>query len=241
MAYKRKSTKRPARKYSRKPKGTALSRLARQVKMMAIQNKPEKKYMDVGSDYVTSFGQYNGTGVDGALVAGLNPIPATGTGTDQRIGSKIQLCSAYLQIQIKQQSQCKSPVRYRYWVVRRLQNNPSDTPPNTAYGDMFSLNPFSGVRDYFSNKNILNINAYKTIARGQGIIKGDETSSQQQIGFVKRGLKLDFPHVYAVGTSTHSEINKMYLFIQCDNGDIINPTYTGLQAEWTCRFFWTDC
>lgn len=234
----RKNNKKPRR--TRKPRkiGT-VARLAKQVKMMMVQNKPEKKFMDIGSDVVTSFAQYDtGAGVDGALVTQLNPIPATGLGTDQRVGSKIQLTSAYLQIQLKQQSSCKSPVRYRYWLVRRLQNNPSDTPESTAFGDMFSLNPFSGVRDFFANKNILNINAYKTIARGQGVIKGDETSSQQQFGYIKRGLKLDFPHVYAVNTATHSEINKMYLFIQCDNGIIASNT--GLQAEWTCRFWYTD-
>lgn len=241
MAYKRKSTKRPVRKRRVYKKSNSVARLAKQVKMLTIQNKPEKKHYDVGSDYVTSFGQYDGVGIDGALVTGLNPAPATGLNSDQRIGNKVQLTSGYLQIQIKQQSLCKSPVRYRYWLVRRLQNNPNDVTANTAFGDMFSLNPFSGVRDYFSNKNILNINGYKTIARGQGIIKGDETSSQQQIGYIKRGLKLNFPQVYAANTTTHSEINKMYLFIQCDNGDMINPTYSGLQAEWTCRFWYTDC
>ena len=113
MAYKRKSTKRPARKYSRKPKRTGtVARLTRQVKNLQIMCKPEKKYTDVNQDEVAYIGQYAATVTDdGAWYSTISPTISGGSNASSRVGNKINLVSAYIQIQLRQMSQTINPIR----------------------------------------------------------------------------------------------------------------------------------
>ena len=56
--------------------------------------------------------------------------------------------------------------------------------------------------------------------------------------FIKRPLKLNLTQTYDNASATVPNDNKLYLFVQLDNGQI--GTNTGLQLEYTCRFWYTD-
>jgi hypothetical protein len=240
MAYKRKSTKRPVRKRKVYKKTGTVARLARQVKNLQVMCKPEKKYTDVNQDTIAYLGQYDTVGEDGAFYASLSPPVSAGNGVSGRSGNKIQLTSAYLQIQLRQQSSTQAPVRYRYWIMRRKVNSPDDIGSAATFNNYFLTNPFSDVRDYFSNPDMETMSQIQVIARGKGVVKGDTmgTGAQAMTAFIKRPLKLNFPNTYANTSSTIPLENKIYLFVQCDNGTIANNT--GLQMEYTCRFWYTD-
>ena len=233
-------SKRPARKYSRKPKGTTLGRLSKQVKNLQMICKPEKKYTDVSQTTITYLGQYDTVGEDGAFYASLTPEISGGSNISSRVGNKIQLVSAYLQIQLRQQSSTQAPVRYRYWIMRRKINTPDDIGSAATFNNYFLTNPFSEVRDYFSNPDMETMKQLQVVARGKGLVRADTmgTGSQAMTAFIKRPLKLNFPQTYDNANATTPNDNKLYLFVQCDNGTIANNT--GLQMEYTCRFWYTD-
>lgn len=241
MAYKpRKSTKRPFRKYPRKTKGSTLGRLTKQVKNLQMMCKPEKKYQDVNQDEVQYLGQYAATVTDeGAFYAAINPSIVVGNGVSGRVGNKITLVSGYLQIQLRQMSSTINPVRYRYWVMNRKENTPSDIGSLSTFNDYFNTNPFSGVRDYFCNPSMETMRSLKVVARGQGIVRADPANTGQAMtAFIKRPLKLNLVQSYDNANATVTNQNKLYLFVQCDNGQI--GTNTGLQMLYTCRFWYTD-
>lgn len=238
--YKRKISKKSvARKRKGFKKIGSVARLSKQVKNLQMICKPEKKYEDVNQNTISYLGQYDTVGVDGAYYAGLNPVVNAGTQVGARTGNKIQLTSAYLQIQLRQMSSTVNPIRYRYWIMLRKSNTPSDITSTSAYNDYFLTNPFSGVRDYFANPDMETMKNYKCLARGKGIVRADPaTGSQAMTAFIKRPLKLNFPQTFESPTATSPACNKMYLFVQCDNGTIADNT--GLQMEYTCRFWYTD-
>lgn len=240
MAYKRKSTKRPARRAAPRKKSTAVSRLAKQVKNLQIMCKPEKKYTDVTQDEVQYVGQYAATVTDdGAFYAAISPEITGGSNSSSRVGNKVQLTSCYLQIQLRQMSQTINPIRYRYWVMRRMINTPDDIGSNATFNNYFLPNPFSDVRDYFSNPDMETMKSLKCVARGKGIVRADPANtSQAMTAFIKRPLKLNFPQTYDNANASVPNDNKLYLFVQLDNGQI--GTNTGLQMEYTCRFWYTD-
>jgi len=239
--YRKKQTKRPARKYSRKPKGSTLGRLTKQVRNLQIMCKPEKKYVDVNQDTIAYLGQYDTVGDDGAYYSSLSPVITGGSNSSSRVGNKVTLCSAYLQIQLRQQSSTQAPVRYRYWIMNRKINTPDDIGSAATFNNYFLTNPFSDVRDYFSNPDMETMKQLKVVARGHGVVKGDTmgTGSQAMTAFIKKPLKLNLVQTYDNANATTSNDNKLYIFVQCDNGTIANNT--GLQMEYTCRFWYTDC
>ncbi len=205
--------------------------------------KPEKKYVDVNQDEVAYLGQYGATvGEEGAFYGALSPDSITSSnGVGGRIGNKVTLTSCYLQIQLRQMSSTQAPVRYRYWIMNRKINSPSDIGSAATFNNYFLTNPFSDVRDYFSNPDMETMKQLKVIARGRGIVRADTmgTGSQAMTAFIKRPLKLNLVQTYANGSATVPNDNKLYIFVQLDNGTIGNNT--GLQMEYTCRFWYTDC
>lgn len=241
MAYKRKSTKRPVRKRRVYKKSSTVARLSKQVRNLQIMCKPEKKYVDVNQDEIAYVGQYAATVTDdGAFYAALSPNSITGgSNVSSRVGNKITLTSCYLQIQLRQMSQTINPIRYRYWIMNRKINTPDDIGSNATFNNYFLPNPFSDVRDYFSNPDMETMKQLNVVARGKGIVRADPANtSQAMTAFIKRPLKLNLTQTYDNSSATVPNDNKLYLFVQLDNGQI--GTNTGLQLEYTCRFWYTD-
>lgn len=239
-----------ARKYVRKARKAikkrynprtvrGITNIVSDVAMLKRAMNSEKKVRTVSTDQVYNVGQYNGTGVDGAYFVDITVKPPQGVGGSSRIGNSIKFVSSMFQMQLKQQSQTKSPVRYRWTIICRPDNT-VDMSASDMFNNFYDVNPFSDVRDYFANRDPEFFTAFKVIARGTGKMHGDETSSQQQLNFVKQPLKLNLHQKYDTASSVTTTKNKLYLVVQCDNGDIINPTYSGLQIEWTHKMWYVD-
>lgn len=238
--YKRKPGPKKGRKRKVYKKTNSVARLAKQVRNLAIMCKPEKKYVDVSQTTIAYLGQYDLVGTEGAFYTSLSPAISGGSNVSSRIGNKCTLVSAYLQIQLRQQSSTQAPVRYRYWIMNRAANTPDDVGSAATFNNYFLTNPFSDVRDYFSNPDMETMRSLKVVAKGNGIVRGDTmgTGSQAMTAFIKKPLKLNLVQTYDNASATTPNDNKLYLFVQCDNGTIANNT--GLQMEYTCRFWYTD-
>lgn len=152
--------------------------------------------------------QYNGVSSSGSRVlAGVFPAITQGVGEDNRKGDSLKVCSWVLKLQVYNNgNDTLSGVNYKFYVVRQ-PTNPSPTTSDTI-GDFLETNPFSGVLDYYSNRNYEHYKDFIVMGVISGKLKANDS------GDVNQGSK----------TNTHTLARKQEFHIRYDKGttDIIN-------------------
>lgn len=232
------STKKIIKKKIRKTKKqvNTLASLAKAVSLIQGSLNVEKKVRTLSTGSPAFIAQQNAT-ADAYYANTLSVSPDQGAGGSQRTGNSIKYVSAMFQAQFVQQTSTISPLRYRWMIVNRLDNTVDMTPANVCL-NMFDINPFSGFRDYFANRDPEYFSQFKIVAKGQGMLKPDTVAGVKQTQYIKQPLKLNLHQKYDNNTSVTTTKNKLYLIVQCDGGD--TSINTGMSMEWTLKMWYVD-
>lgn len=225
-------------KFVRKRYGNnpGISNLVSDVKLLKTMINVEKKSRTLFSATPETFA-LNNAAADGILAVSLQISPDQGPGASQRNGNSIKFVSAMFQANILQQTVTVNPLRYRWAIINRPDNSVDMTATAMALL-VWDINPFSGFRDYFANKDPEYFTQFKVIAQGKGVLKSDSITDVRQSAFIKRPLKLNHHQKYDTNTSVITTKNKFYLVVQADSGD--TDVFTGASIDWNIKYYYVD-
>lgn len=194
----------------------------------------EKKRAEVN---VTSFtvGQINNsTSVSGYYAFGVTPNPAQGLTSSNRIGNSIKLQSMVVQMKFVQQANTVVPIRLKIIFYRQI-GNPTATA--TSVTNCWEANPFSGVIDYFSNRNPDTFTDLKILRTAYVKVEPDNFSGQVQTASRQYLFKLNH-HLRWDNTGAISD-GQIFMLVLADDGDK-GTAATGVQGQFTSRVYYTD-
>lgn len=211
-----------------------LANMARDVMRLKQLVNVEKKRAEVN---VTSFtvGQiFNSASVSGYYAIGVTPNPAQGLTSSTRIGNSIKLQSMILQMKLVQQTNTIVPIRLKIIFYKQVAN-PVATA--TSVTNNWEVNPFSGVLDYFSNRNPDNFTDIRVLRTAYVTIQPDNFSGQVQTQSRQFLFKLNH-HLRWDNSGSISE-GQIYMLILADDGDR-GSAATAIQGQFTSRVYYTD-
>lgn len=207
------------------------------VKMLKQLVNVEKKRVDFTQLTTLQFGALNGVGVSGAQCVNVVPVISQGTTNSTRNGNSVKLVSACLDVQFAQQLSCVNDLKLR-WVLICRPDNAASYSAATVQDTFLEPNPFSTVRDFYSNRDPEYYTAFRVIKQGVIDLKQDQISSGQTIVQKKYPLKLNHHLKYNDNASTSTTKNAFFLLFTASGGDI--ALSTGAQVGFNIRWYYTD-
>lgn len=242
----------PKRKYARKPTVRGVRKIVQSV----ISKQVEKKHDDINlaaTDY--NMGQVAGNAE--AFYAGdITPYQIPGSNPNQHTGSEIQITSAYLQLQLRQQSAAVAPCKVKFYLFRCKGTNTETA--SALVGNLFLDNQFvgggSGIIDANSQMNSDYMGNYTMLRKWTVYMKPDQFSGQQMpvtrsIGFkFKKPLKVRW---YTQTAGAYSE-GRLILVALSDCGNCstatastltnipVSAVNTGQLLNFNMRWYYTD-
>lgn len=201
----------------------------------------EKKRIDNKITAPLSFAKFNNFAVaptaSGAFTRDITPVISEGITGSTRNGLSVKLVSACMDIQINQSASTVNAFKYKYYIVCR----PDSTVFQTAidvFNNMFEVNPFSGVRDYHSNRDPETFHQVRIIKQGRGQLSQDQITSAVGYNQWKIPLKLNLHQKYQTDATTTTSKNQLFLIILADTGD--QTLNSGAQILFNMRYYYVD-
>lgn len=202
----------------------AMENVARDVAMLKGLINAEKKRLNINnSGSVGSIGQVSAN-TSGHYLQDITPLPAQGSGYNQRTGNSIKWTSSYFDIQIRGQSALSSPVKGRIYFFK-VKGTPYGTvsnvmgqfiAPNTFIGDQTIYDMYSQRQpDYFKNFQPLLTKRFK--------IPADNITGQAMITSLRFGMKVQGHVKWSTDNTTLSE-GQVIMLIVVDNGNSSSTT-----------------
>lgn len=241
-AYKSKRSAYAKRKQTRRrtkvPRKRAGMRKKVYRKNTALIPSAEKKYFDHGFTNLP-FAQYNGI-LNGYLVENITPLPVQGLGSNNRIGSKIFLTGAIMDIQFVSQANSTNQFRYRWYLVRIPDCY--DFPATDIVPAMFDSDPFNaGIYNWHSNLDPEKQSQFKIVAQGQGSLRPDSLATQTSRVQSRKYLKLGFDLKWDTAVLLDQSIkNQLRMIVFADSGDSAGASLTGANVSVNLRSFYLD-
>lgn len=217
MKYVKKQGKRAlvaAKKRYVKKGGLNISQITKDVQMLKRLVNVEKRRVETTLLTQTSF---SGGSAD-FFAAQITPIISQGIAQGGRIGNKLKLISACLDLQIKGNLNCVNQFRYKWYVVCKPDSTATTTTASSATNNMFEVNTFTGNVDYHSNRDAEFFKNYRIIAKGKGSLQQDQISGATAINQIKVPLKLSHHLTYNADANVNTTTNNFYLMILGDSG-----------------------
>lgn len=219
-------------------KGAAtLYSLGQKVAMLSHLVNIEKKRFDITVSSAVNIAQSAGVGVSGNYAVSVPPNPAEGVAQGQRIGLSIKAVSGLLSMQFTQQSATLNKLKLRWYLVNRPDNSALQTAPSSI-NQFFEPNPFSGVIDYYSNRDPEYFNAFKIMRTGTVNLAQDAITSGSSIVQIKVPIKCDLHQKFNTDASIATVKNNIMLFVVCSGGD--TALNTGATLVFNMRWYYTD-
>lgn len=212
-----------------------ISKLSADVQMLKHLVNTEKKRVDI-SLAASQVAQYFGA-VSGQYAAGLSPTIPQQVQQGGRTGNSVKLVSGVLDLRLAQQSSAVNNIKVKVYIVCRPDNS-AGTSATNSLNEFIEVNPFSGVNDYYSNRDPEYFKAFRIITQKTYTLKQDSIIGGTSIIQTKIPLKFNHHQKYNSNASTTTTSNQFYIFMVASDGDTSASTGVGLQ--WTMRWYYTD-
>jgi len=217
--------------------GPNMKNIMADVKMLKHLVNIEKKRYDNTLLTVTNFAKQNGAGNDNFYAAPITPTPPEGIAQGERIGQSIKLVSGCLDIQFAQQANCINDLKIKLWLINRPDNS-SATGATISTQQLLEVNPFSGRRDFYSNRDPEYFGSFRVIKCMTLDLKQDSVGSGISYIQKKIPLKFNLHQKYVSDTTTVTTKNQIYLIATCSDGDTLLGT--GATLVYNMRWYYTD-
>lgn len=209
------------KRYTTKRGNINTAQIIKDVAMLKSVINAEKKYIDTGSlNTVYPLAQLNGAGISGAQA--LLPMNAMnisqGNGVSQRSGDSLKVSSMCFKFHVESNSFFTlQPTKYTFYLLRQPQN---PVAGGSALSQFLEANPFSGVIDYYSQRDIRNYRDWIVIGKVSGTLKANtnNSSNQYQTNSHMIAKKCNFHIRYEPSTNTIIS-NQIYLLCVASDGD----------------------
>jgi len=195
----------------------------------------EKKRYDV--TFTTQTVAQNAGAISGAYMLNITPSPNEGVTGGTRIGLSIKLVSCCIDMKFAQQANNVNDMKLRYYIVCRPDSSITYSGTQTR-DQLLEPNPFSGVVDYWSNRDPEYFTAFKIIKTGVINLKQDQITSGQSIVQKKIPLKLNHHLKFPNDNSSVSTKNNFWLVVTGSSGD--TGTTSGATMDYNARWYYTD-
>lgn len=197
----------------------------------------EKKVFDFTQSSI-AFAQQNTVGISGHNYSNPTPTIANGTAVNQRIGNKIMLTGARLDIQFHGQNTQSSALRIRWYMIRMPQQGAAQMSGDPT-DEFLDENPFMpGIYDWHSAIDHERSNSFKVVATGTCKLEADQLTSQTSRCQIRRYLKLGHIVKYDNDVSNTVVENQYRMIFLSDSGDTFAST--GAQCAFNIRWYYTD-
>lgn len=228
--YAKKGTKAIGKRYGisygrrgvRMQKGS-LDKVVKDVQMIKSRLNVEKKFIE-GAITSGSVGQvdYN---TSGWFWSEITPLLVQGTSENERVGGSAKLTGLHCQLQFVGQAGCFTKRRLKVCIV-----SSTETGVSNIIGDIWDVNPLTGLVDYFSNYNYSNQKrAHKVLMTKYFTLAGSEFPPQTgspayySNGVLKLNMKMQ-QILRFEGTSPFPKDQHYFLFVFCDLGNRSSTT-----------------
>ena len=197
-------------RYQTKTGGVRINQVLKDVATLKKMINAEKQNAETTTTSEYTLAQFNGVATAGWRCQPIMPTIGQGVSEDQRKGDSLKICSWVLKMQVYTNGNATlSGVNYKFLVIRQ-PTNPVDTAGTVA--NFLETNPFSGVIDYYSNRDYQHFKDFIVMGTVGGKFKANESGDAGQ------GSK----------TNVHTLARKQEFHIRYDKGtnDILNnPIY----------------
>lgn len=182
---------------------------------------PEKKIYTATAPDDQKVGQLNGNS-NGFYIADATPIPVQGPESNERIGTKIAVCSGHWDIQFSQQSSGATAMKGIIEVFY------VETPGPLSMTDIYDATPFvksggisAGIIDYNSTRDVAAMRRFKRICFKKFYMKADNYSTALNILTIKMGFKRKRkPLIFRLSDSANTErYGQLIMTIRTDSGN----------------------
>lgn len=239
-AYKKSGLKKTYRKVRTmaKKRYSNRSNIAKDVAMLKHLVNIEKKRVDKTLTVPQPFARSN-LGADGAYHIIITPTIVQGIAGDERIGNSVKLVSGCLDVSITQQSNAINANKIKLMLVCR-QENAAGYASAATLNQLLEVNPFTGRRDFYSNRDPEYFSEFRiiktvTMILGQDTITGGEVRIQKKIP-----LKFNHHLKFNTDGSNVTTKNEFYLIATASDGEMGTPSFTGAQIAFNMRWYFTD-
>lgn len=250
---KRYPKKKPAPKkrgYKRRPTSTLVKRVNRLAQMVQ-QHRPEKKHLE---EYITSqrsFGQINNT-TSGHDLFEVTPSLSIGTGSNQRVGKQVNLCSLSMRFQFYQQTNTVGPRNIHIYLIRIIGTQAFDISEFLRYNQFFyNNNAGTIVYDTNCSRNQAYYKTFRVLAHRKCYLKQDSENSQTTVKNYNLGLKFKKPLRLEYGSGTSVDQDRLQLLLLADAGNkggtnqvftglVTNQAYSGIAYNMNTDYYYYD-
>lgn len=193
--------------------------MTRVIKDLALLKKminAEKQNVETNDTTEYRLGQFNGLS-SGGQVLNILPTISQGVSEDQRKGDSLKVCSWVLKIQTYNAGNFTvSGINYKFYVLRQPTNPVALASVSSQF---LETNPFSGVIDYFSNRDYEHYKDWIVMGTITGKLKANESQdtgqgAKQNVHTLAR--KQEFHIRYDKGTNTPLNNNIVLLAVASD-------------------------
>jgi hypothetical protein len=196
----------------------------------------EKKVFDFSQGSL-SFAQTIGS-FSGHNYSNPTPAIANGTAVNQRIGNKVMLTGARLDIEFTGQTSQNNAVKYRWYLIRMPQQGAAQMSGDPT-DEFLDENPFAtGIYDWHSSIDHERSQSFKVVATGTGRLAADQIAGQTSRAQLRKYLKLG--HIVKYDNDIPGTVveNQYRIIFLADSGDV--TAATGLTAKYNIRWYYVD-
>lgn len=205
------------------------------LKMLKHLVNVEKKRYDV--TFTTQTVAQKAGAISGAYMLNITPSPNEGVTGGTRIGLSIKLVSCCIDMKFEQQTNNINNMKLKYYIVCRPDSSITYSGTQTR-DQLLEVNPFSGVVDYWSNRDPEYFTAFRIIKSGVIDLKQDQITSGTSIVQKKIPLKLNHHLKFPNDNSSVSTKNNFWLVVVGSAGD--TGTTSGATMDYNARWYYTD-
>lgn len=210
-----------------------MGRVIRDVALVKRMLNAEKKFLAVNL-LGQVFGQTLGN-TAGFHSNDITPIPAIGSGSYQRNGQSIKICSFHMTAQVIQQSAATQGVNYKMFIYK-IAGDPEPTPA-TFVNEQWATNQFVGgggqIVDYNSQINPNRFAEAKLIYFKSFRIAPDNNTGQTGFKTLNLGGKIQH-HIRYDGDSQNITQGQLILVILADSGNcspVVSSTLSNIPVQ----------
>lgn len=211
-------------------------RLYQEVTALKKMINAEKQNVESNVSTIHTLGQFSGAG-SGRQCIDIMPTIAQGFGEDNRKGDSVKVCSLVLKLKVETNSfNTLQPTAYTFYLIRQPTNPVNITQTPALF---LEPNPFSGVEDYYSNRNYEHFKDFQVIGKVTGMLKSNTNDSLNQIQVKSHTLarKCEFHIRYDKGTNTIIN-NPIYLLAVANDGD--RGTANHIKFQYAFKVYYYD-
>lgn len=238
MPYSSRKTMKRRPKGAKKPKNKTMKKRSTFRKNVNLGKSIEKKIFDYPQGSV-GFAQATGSGLTGHNYANPTPEPANGTAVNERIGNRIMVTGARLDLEFSGQASLQNEFRYRWYLIR-MPDSGAVGGTDDMTDEFLDPNPFDPTKyDWHSPTDHERSSSFRIVATGTGKLIADSITGQTSRTQIRKYLKLGHILKYDNVTAPPPVVTNQYrLIFLGDSGN--TTTSTGAVARFNIRWYYTD-